>query len=99
MNWQKGEQLFAMGLEGQGALKLRGSAYYISTEDALPFLMSDKGYGILPASQGDVICCDVPAYGSYLSMENREQRQQQDYYFIAGKQQQNIMNAYAYLCN
>lgn len=99
MNWQKGEQLFAMGPEGQGALKLRGSAYYISTEDALPFLMSDKGYGILPASQGDVICCDVPAYGSYLSMENQEQQQQQDYYFIAGKQQQIIMNAYAYLCN
>lgn len=94
LDWQKGEQLFAMGPAGQGGLKIRGSAYYISKDHELPFLLSDKGYGILPASSGKVICCDVPAYGSYLSMEDHGQ---QDYYFIAGKQQ-NIMNAYSYLC-
>lgn len=92
---QKGEQLFAMGPAGQGGLKLRGSARYISTGEGLPFLMSDKGYGILPAASGTVISCDIPAYGSYLYMEGQEQ---QDYYFIAGKQQQNILNAYAFLC-
>ena len=94
LDWQKGEQVFAMGPAGQGGLKIRGSAYYISKDHELPFLLSDKGYGILPASSGKVICCDVPAYGSYLSMEDHGQ---QDYYFIAGKQQ-NIMNAYSYLC-
>lgn len=94
LDWQKGEQLFAMGPAGQGGLKIRGSAYYISKDHELPFLLSDKGYGILPASSGKVICCDVPAYSSYLSMEDHGQ---QDYYFIAGKQQ-NIMNAYSYLC-
>ncbi len=94
LDWQKGEQLFAMGPAGQGGLKIRGSAYYISKDHELPFLLSDKGYGILPASSGNVICCDVPAYGSYLSMEDHGQ---QDYYFITGKQQ-NIMNAYSYLC-
>lgn len=94
LDWQKGEQLFAMGPAGQGGLKIRSSAYYISKDHELPFLLSDKGYGILPASSGKVICCDVPAYGSYLSMEDHGQ---QDYYFIAGKQQ-NIMNAYSYLC-
>ncbi|MDE6641347.1 MAG: DUF4968 domain-containing protein, partial [Acetatifactor sp.] len=92
---QKGEQLFAMGPAGQGGLKLRGSARYISTGEGLPFLMSDKGYGILPATSGKVINCDIPAYGSYLYMEGQEQ---QDYYFIAGKQQQNILNAYKFLC-
>lgn len=94
LDWQKGEQLFAMGPGGRGGLKVRGSAHYITREGSLPFLLSDKGYGILPAAAGDVICCDIPAYGSYLSMEGLEQ---QDYYFIAGKQQQNILNAYAYL--
>lgn len=94
LDWQKGEQLFAMGPEGQGGLKLRNSAHYISRDNELPFVLSDRGYGILTAASGNVICCDVPAYGSYLSMEGQEQ---QDYYFIAGKQQ-NILNAYAYLC-
>lgn len=94
LNWGKGEQLFAMGIKGQDALKVRAGAHYISKDGELPFLLSDKGYGILPAASGNVICCDVPAYGSYLAIEGQEQ---QDYYFIAGKQQ-NIMNAYAYLC-
>lgn len=107
---QKGEQLFAgsmepggsMGSGGpmgssdpQGVLKLRGSARYISTGNGLPFLLSDKGYGILPATSGSVISCDIPAYGTYLYMDGQEQ---QDYYFIAGKQQQNILNAYRLLC-
>jgi len=95
LDLQKGEQLFAMGPSGQGALKLRGSARYISTGDGLPFILSDKGYGILPVASGTVISCDIPAYGSYLYVEGREQ---QDYYFIAGKQQNNILNAYKFLC-
>lgn len=92
-DWQKKEQLYAMGPAGQGGLKLRGGARIISTEGQLPFVLSDKGYAILPASSGTAISCDIPAYGSYLCMEGQEQ---QDYYFIAGKQQ-NILNAYAYL--
>ncbi|MCM1190934.1 MAG: AAA family ATPase [Butyrivibrio sp.] len=92
---QKGEQLFAMGPAGQGGLKLRGGARYISTGEGLPFLLSDKGYGILPASSGPVISCDIPAYGTYLYLEGQGQ---QDYYFVAGKQQQNIINAYKFLC-
>lgn len=93
--WQKGEQLFAMPPgQDQAPLKPRGSAYYISDGQSLPFLLSDRGYGILPVSAGPVICCDIPAYGSYLCTQG----EQQDYYFIAGKQQRNILNAYAYLC-
>lgn len=95
---QKNEQLFAgnMGSEdSQGVLKLRGSARYISTGKGLPFLLSDKGYGLLPAASGTVISCDIPAYGTYLYMDGKVQ---QDYYFIAGKQQQNILNAYRLLC-
>lgn len=92
-DWPKKEQLYAMGPAGQGGLKLRDGARLISTGEQLPFVLSDKGYAILPACSGTVISCDIPAYGSYLCMEGQEQ---QDYYFIAGKQQ-NLLNAYAYL--
>lgn len=98
--WQKKEQLFARAPEGQEALKLRGSAFYISDGARLPFVLSDKGYAILPATLGNVICCDVPAYGSWLCMEpvsSAEPAVQQDFYFLAGKQQ-NLLNAFAYLC-
>ena len=81
--WQKGEQLFAMPpVQDQDPLKPRGSAYYISDGQSLPFLLSDRGYGILPVSAGPVVCCDITAYGSYLCTRG----EQQDYYFIAGKQ-------------
>ncbi|MCM1027141.1 MAG: AAA family ATPase [Roseburia sp.] len=94
LDWQKGEQLFAMPpVSDREALKLRGSAYYLSDGRKLPFLLSDRGYGILPVSSGAVVCCDIPAYGSYLCTEG----EQQDYYFIAGNQR-NIRNAYDYLC-
>ena len=98
LEWQKGENLYGMGAGDKSGLKLRGSARYISHgkgADALPFLLSDKGYGILVSSQGPVLCCDVSAYGSYLYEEGEVQM---DYYFITGKQQNTILNAYAYLC-
>ena len=78
----------------QGTLKLRNSARYISTGTGLPLLLSDQGYGLLPAASGAVISCDIPVYGTYLYMDGQAQ---QDYYFIAGKQQQNILNAYRLL--
>ena len=99
MLFRSKEQLFARAPEGQDALKLCGSAFYISDGTMLPFLLSDRGYGILPATLGNVICCDIPAYGSWLCMEplSSETAAQQDYYFLAGKQQ-NLLNAFAYLC-
>lgn len=98
LEWQKGENLYGMGAGNDSGLKLRGSARYISHgkgADVLPLLLSDKGYGILTASEGLVLCCDVPAYGSYLYEEGEAQM---DYYFISGKQQNTILKAYAYLC-
>lgn len=102
LDWQKGEQLFALGPEGQSALSLKGTARIISYqkmpggEAALPFILSDRGYGLLPAATGTTFTCDIPAYGSYLYMETAVS--QMDYYVIAGKQQRTIMGAYAYLC-
>lgn len=97
-DWQKGEMLYGLGTGGKEGIKLRGTARYISHGNGageLPFLLSDKGYGILMATDSPVICCDIPTYGSYLHAENDVQM---DYYFIAGKRQNTILNAYAYLC-
>lgn len=100
LDWQKKENLYGMGAGDHAGLNLRGSARYISHAGAadsgdLPFVLSDQGYGIVVASDGPVMCCDIPAYGSYLYAENEEQM---DFYFITGKRQNTIMNAYAYLC-
>lgn len=96
--WQKGENVYGMSVGGKNGINLRGSARYISHESSageLPFLLSDKGYGILIAANSPVFCCDVPAYGTYICMESEAQL---DYYFIAGKRQNTILNACAYLC-
>lgn len=98
VDWQKGETLYGLGTQENGGMNLRGTARYIShgeKAEELPFILSDQGYGILLATDGPAICCDISAYGSWLSAEGEAQL---DYYFIAGKKQNTIMNAYAYLC-
>ena len=72
----------------------RQNASHWTNSSQLPFLLSDKGYGIVIASDGPTLCCDIPAYGSYLYTEKSVQ---QDYYFIAGKKPGTILSAYAYL--
>lgn len=91
----KEEHIYAMKPGKPEFLSLRSTARYISGKNALPFLFSDKGYGILPASEGPVLFCDIPAYGSYLAAEGTDQL---DFYFIVGKKQENLLNSYAYLC-
>lgn len=102
LDWQKKENLYGMGAGDTAGLSLRGSARYISHAGTggadggeLPFVLSDQGYGIVVAADSSVMCCDIPAYGSYLYAQNEEQM---DFYFITGKRQNTIMNAYAYLC-
>ena len=98
MDWQKGETLYGIGKQDSANITLRGTAKYFShgkQSDSLPFLLSDKGYGILLPTDNPVMCCDISTYGSYLYTENETQI---DYYFIAGKQANTILNAYAYLC-
>ncbi len=96
-DWQKDEALYGLGGKETGGIKLRRTARYISDSRTgeLPFVLSDKGYGILLAADGPVISCDIPTYGSFFCMENGTQM---DFYLIAAKQQTTIMNAYAYLC-
>ncbi|HJA92947.1 MAG TPA: AAA family ATPase [Candidatus Eisenbergiella merdipullorum] len=92
----KGEKLYAPGVRGEKGIPLNGSARYISHGGAeLPLLLSENGYGMLIASKNPVISCDIPLYGACLCAEGERML---DFYFIAGKSQLTIMNAYAYLC-
>ena len=97
LDWTKETALYGLGSGKEGGMKLRGAARYINPGGSgeLPLVISDRGYGILMAAQSTVMCCDIPAYGSYLSAESEEQL---DFYFIGGKKQSTVMNAYAYLC-
>ena len=74
-------------------MKLCGTARYISGRK-LPLLFSDKNYGLVFAAQSAVICCDIPAYGTYLYGENEAQM---DYYFIAGRNRKELMENYSKL--
>ncbi len=97
LDFQKGENIYALGTKGIAGINLRGTARYISHgENAteLPLLLSDRGYGILVASEGPALCCDIPTYGSFLYTERNVQM---DYYFIAGQKTNTILSAYAYL--
>ncbi len=97
LNWQKGEKLYGLGAKGNPGIDLQGTARYFShgkDDNELPLLLSDRGYGILIASDGPTFACDIPTYGSYLYTE---EALQMDYYFIAGKKPGTILSAYAYL--
>lgn len=97
LDWQKGEHIFGHRIADKFGMNLRGTARYIShgelTED-LPLLISDKGYGIVIASDGPTYCCDISTYGSYIYTENIKQL---DYYFIVGKDTNTILSAYEFL--
>lgn len=112
-NWKKEERLYAFQPEdapgqtaplkpnsapapGSAGISLRNSAKYISgsTNQNPPFLLSDQGYGIVLPAGYSAFCCDLSAYGSYLYTECGKQL---DFYLIAGKRQETILNAYEYL--
>lgn len=97
LDFTKEENVYGIGEEGKEDLRLRGTARYISHKSVreLPLLFSDRGYGILAASKEPVISCDLPAYGTWLCAEGVERL---DYYFIAGKRRETIVNACGYLC-
>ena len=96
-DWKKGEGLYAAGALGKGGIHLEKTARCIShgVENELPYLISDRGYGILLASSKEVIFCSLPVYGSQICLEGT---QQPDYYIIVGKKLETLLKACAYLC-
>lgn len=96
-DWKKGEGLYAAGALGKGGIHLEKTARCIShgVENELPYLISDRGYGILLASSKEVIFCSLPVYGNQICLEGT---QQPDYYIIVGKKLETLLKACAYLC-
>ena len=96
-DWKKGEGLYAAGALGKGGIHLEKTARCIShgVENELPYLISDRGYGILSASSKEVIFCSLPVYGNQICLEGT---QQPDYYIIVGKKLETLLKACAYLC-
>ena len=94
---KKGEGLYAAGALGKGGIRLEKTARCIShgVENELPYLISDRGYGILSASSKEVIFCSLPVYGNQICLEGT---QQPDYYIIVGKKLETLLKACAYLC-
>lgn len=83
-DWRKNEKIWARGMASEDLLPMNLKARYISygkKKMRMPFLVSDQGYGIAVASKSNVMCCHIPMYGSYISVENSEQI---DYYFMYG---------------
>ena len=97
LKWQKDENIFGHRIADKLGPNLRGSARYIShgnNSEDLPLLISNKGYGMVIASDGLTFTCDINTYGSYIYTENIKQM---DYYFIAGKDKDTILSEYEFI--
>lgn len=57
---------------------------------------SNLGYGIAVAADSDVLCCNIPMYGPYISTEHMELI---DYYFIIGATEADVINRYVEFMN
>ena len=80
-SFEKGEILTADGGEGRKPLKIGMSAKYISFGEQsaqMPGLASGKGYELYFPAGKRTMCCNIPMYGPYISVEDTELI---DYYF------------------
>lgn len=98
LDWAKNETLFALGTGIRATLPLNNAARYISHNarvDKLPMVISDRGYGLVVASGNPVFCCTLPTHGTHICAEHTEVL---DYYFIIGKNSEEIISTYGELC-
>ena len=75
-DWQKNEKLAAKGILAEDLERMNHKARYISFGGKrlrMPLLVSEYGYGIGIASEGTVLCCNIPMYGTYLYTEGKRQ--------------------------
>lgn len=83
-DWNRKERIKAKGVLKDNFTDLTGKARYISFSNEnprMPLVLSNKGYGIAIAATDTVLCCNIPAYGSYIYTENMDYT---DYYFVKG---------------
>ncbi len=94
LEWPKNENLYGMGAGTKAELSLKGVARYIShvgKPEKLPMVISEKGYALVLANPGSVFCCNVSSYGIHICEEYTSVL---DYYFMIGKDKEELIAAY-----
>jgi len=89
--WAKNEKIVAKGILDDDLQQVNGKARYISfggKKKRMPFLLSQKGYGLSVSAENTVAFCGVGVYGQYICTENETQI---DYYVLfGGSKEENI---------
>lgn len=97
--WQRSERITAKGILKEERLSLKNTAKYIcygEKSKKYPCILSNQGYGIVIPADSTVMCCNIPMYGPYLYTEEMEVI---DYFFLHGKNEEEILNRYLKLLN
>ena len=98
-DWSRSERLSAKGVLKDDRLPLKNTTKYIcygEKSKRFPLVHSNLGYGITVAADSDVLCCNIPMYGPYISTEHMELI---DYYFIIGATEADVINRYVEFMN
>lgn len=98
-DWSRSERLSAKGVLKDDRLPLKNTTKYIcygEKSKRFPLVHSNLGYGIAVAADSDVLCCNIPMYGPYISSEHMELI---DYYFIIGVTEADVINRYVEFMN
>ena len=98
-DWSRSERLSAKGVLKDDRLPLKNTTKYIcygEKSKRFPMVHSNLGYGIAVAADSDVLCCNIPMYGPYISTEHMELI---DYYFIIGATETDVINRYVEFMN
>lgn len=98
-DWSRSERLSAKGVLKDDRLPLKNTTKYIcygEKSKRFPLVYSNLGYGIAVAADSDVLCCNIPMYGPYISTEHMELI---DYYFIIGATEADEINRYVEFMN
>ncbi len=93
-DWSGSEKLKAKGILSTEWLDLTAKARYVSfggKQARMPLVVSNRGYGIAAAASRTALLCNVRTFGTYLHTAGDGQI---DYYFILGKDRDEIIKHY-----
>lgn len=98
-NWDKNEKLKAKGILKDDFTDIRNKARYISFGGKnlrMPFVVSDKNYGIAVAGEQGVLFCGLNSFGPYIKADGMKQI---EYYLITADSRDGLVEIYNQLNN